>query len=94
MVAVLRCSTMLRKTIYATPILILTMGAALAQEDKPGLPGYNNVLRDNLERNRDKDIDRAYQSTRKVIPDTKKEKSDPWGDVRPEPPTAAKNKRQ
>ena len=84
----------MRKIIYATPILILTIAAASAQTDKPGLPGYTNILRDNLERNRDTDIDRAYQSTRKAIPDAKKEKSDPWGDVRPEPPTAAKNKRQ
>ena len=85
---------MLRKTIYATPILILMIAAASAQTDEPGLPGYNNLLRDKLERNTDKDIDRAYQATRKVIPDTKKEKSDPWGDVRTEPPTAAKTKRQ
>jgi hypothetical protein len=84
---------MLRKTIYATPILILTIAAASAQENKPGLPGYTNVLRSPLERNNDKEIDRAYQSTVKTIPDTKKEKSDPWGDVRPEP-AAAKNKRQ
>ena len=51
-------------------------------------------MRDQAEKKNDKEIDRAYQSTRKVIPDTKKEKIDPWGDVRPEPPAAAKNKRQ
>ena len=94
---------MLRKTIYATLILILTTGAASAQTnkrdqrdqtDQPGLPGYTNVLRSNADTKNDKEIDRAYESTIKVVPNTKKEKSDPWGDVRLDPPAAAKNKRQ
>jgi hypothetical protein len=50
-------------------------------------------MRDQAEKKNDKEIDRAYQSTRKVIPDTKKEKIDPWRDVRPDPPAAAKNTR-
>jgi hypothetical protein len=79
------------KTIYATVIVILTMAAASAQTVHPGIGGYSS-MRDQAEKKNDKEIDRAYQSTRKVIPDTKKEKIDPWGDVRPEPP-AAKNKR-
>ena len=85
---------MLHKTIYAALIVILTMGTASAQADKPGLPGYTNILRSGQEKDNDREIDRHYQSTRKVIPDAKNEKSDPWGDVRPEPPTAAKTKRQ
>ena len=81
------------RTIYATLIVILTIGAASAQTDKPGLPGYTNILRSGQEKDNDREIDRHYQSTKKVIPDAKNENSDPWGDVRPEPPEAAKNKR-
>ena len=85
---------MLRKTIYATLIVILMMGAASAQEGRhiQGLPGYSSGRSDAEKRN-DKDIDRAYQSTIKGRPDAEK-KSDPWGDIRPAPPpaTAAKNK--
>ena len=85
---------MLRKIICAMPIVIVTIAAASAQTDKRGLPGYTNILRSGQEKKNDKEIDFAYQSTRKVIPDTKKEKTDPWGDVRPDPSAAAKNKRQ
>jgi hypothetical protein len=86
---------MLRKTIYATLIVILMMGVASAQE-RPhvqGLPGYSNAERSDAEKKNDKDIDRAYQSTIKGRPDAEK-KSDPWGDIRPAPPpaAAAKNK--
>jgi hypothetical protein len=84
---------MLHRIFYAALIVILTIGAASAQTDKPGLPGYTNILRSGQEKKDDIEIDRAYQSTRKVIP-TKKETSDPWADVRPDPPATAKNKRQ
>ena len=83
---------MLRKTIHATLIVILMMGVASAQE-RPhiqGLPGYSND-RSDAEKKNDKDIDRAYQSTIKGHPDAEK-KSDPWADIRPAPPAAAKNK--
>jgi hypothetical protein len=63
---------MLRKTIYATPILILTIAAASAQTDKPGLSGYTNTLRSGQEKKNDIEIDSAYQSAKKVVPDTKK----------------------
>jgi hypothetical protein len=86
---------MLRITIYATLIVILTMGAASAQTDnssEQGLPGYTNSLRTDTEKRNDKEIDRAYQSTIKGRLDAKKN-SDPWADVRPAPPpAAAKNK--
>jgi hypothetical protein len=55
----------LRKAIYATPMVILTMGAAFAQAPPPttpGLPGYS-VMRDEQERKSDRAIDRAYEST-------------------------------
>jgi hypothetical protein len=84
---------MLRKIICAVAIVTLTIATASAQTDKPGLPGYTNILRSGQEKKDDIEIDRAYQSTRKVIP-TKKETSDPWADVRPDPPATAKNKRQ
>jgi hypothetical protein len=83
---------MLRITIYATLIVILTMGAASAQTDKQGLPGYTNSVRTDQEKKNDREIDHAYQSTIKTLGDTEKKKSDPWGDVRPAPPAAAKNK--
>ena len=85
---------MLRKTIYATLIVILMMGAASAQE-RPhiqGLPGYSSGRSDAEKRN-DKDIDRAYQSTIKERRDAEK-KSDPWADIRPAPPAAAAKNKQ
>jgi hypothetical protein len=84
---------MLRKTIHATLIVILMIGAASAQTDKPGLPGYTNSLRTDLEKKNDREIDRSYESTVKGRPDAVK-KVDPWGVVRPTPPAAAKNKQQ
>jgi hypothetical protein len=81
---------MLRRTIHATLIVILMMGTASAQTDKQGLPGYTNSVRTDLEKKNDREIDRAYQSTIKGRPDA--EKKDPWGDVRPAPAAAAKNK--
>jgi hypothetical protein len=83
---------MLRITIYATLIVILTMAAASAQTNKQGLPGYTNSLRTDSEKKNDRETDRAYQSTIKGRPDAEKNKSDPWADVRPAPPAAAKNK--
>ena len=83
---------MLRKTIYAMPIVILMLGAASAQTDKQGMPGYSNAVRTDQEKKNDREIDRAYQSTVKTLSDTEKKKSDPWADVRPTPPAAAKNK--
>jgi hypothetical protein len=72
--------------------VILTIEAASAQTNKEGLPGYTNSLRTDLEKKNDREIDRAYQSTIKGRPDAEKKKSDPWADVRPAPPAAAKNK--
>lgn len=83
---------MLRKIICTMLVLILMVGAASAQSDPRGLPGYSNAVRSNQEKKNDRDLDRAYQSTVNGRPDAVK-KSDPWGDVRPTPPaTSAKNK--
>ena len=81
----MRGSAMLRKTIPSMPIIILTMGAASAQTDMP------TSFRTQLEKQNDRDIDHAYQSSFKRIPDAKQKNSDPWGDARSAPP-AGKNK--
>ena len=83
---------MLRKIIYAMLIVILTTGVASAQNDLRDLQGGQNSLRTQQEKKDDTAIDRAYQSTIKRLPDKEENKSDPWGDVRPVPPAAAKNK--
>jgi hypothetical protein len=82
---------MLRKNIYATLIVILMLGAASAQTEKKGVPGYTDPLRTDLEKKNDREIERAYQSTAKST-DKEEKKTDPWGDVRPTPPAATKNK--
>jgi len=82
---------MLRKTIYATLIVILTIGAASAQLPTPGLHFKDEKPSRNKEQKEyDKAIDSEYQSRLKKIPDAGKK--DPWGDIRPAPPAAAKNK--
>ena len=86
------CSTMLRITIYATLIVILTMGAASAQNNLKDIQAGENSWRTDQEKKNDEAIDRSYQSTIKTLRDSEKKKSDPWADVRPAPPAAAKNK--
>jgi hypothetical protein len=85
---------MLRKTIYAMPIVILTMGAVSAQMDPElqDIKGGQNSSRTELQKKNDRDIDRAYQSMMKRVPNAEKKKSDPWGDARSAPPAAGKNK--
>jgi len=81
---------MLRKTIYAMPIVILTMGAASAQTDFFKGGGEDSLRNTNREKKDDRAIDRAYQSKQidndykaatSKIPDQKAK--DPWADVRP-----------
>jgi hypothetical protein len=79
--AAIRCSTMLRITIYATLIVILTTGATSAQYDP---------WRTQHQKNNDEDIDRAYQSTIERLPNPEKKKSDPWADPQLTPSAAAK----
>jgi hypothetical protein len=83
---------MLHKAIVAAFVLLLMTGAASAQMDNRGLPGYTNSLRTDQEKKNDRELDRAYQSTIKGVSVPEKKKPDPWGDVRPAPPAAAKNK--
>ena len=90
--------TMPRKTIYATLIVILIMGAAFAQtgpapESTPSMPGYS-PMRSEEERQKDRTIDRSYETTiKRAGPDAVKN-SDPWGDVRATPPAPAAKKKQ
>ena len=84
---------MLRKTIHATLIVILMMGAAFAQADMGGFIAGGNSLRDrNLEKKpksdtaidrayRSKQIDDDYKAVNSKIPDQKP--NDPWGAIRP-----------
>jgi hypothetical protein len=67
------------------------MRAASAQNDLRDIRGGENSWRTEQEKENDRAIDRAYQSTIKRLPDAEKKKSDPWADVRP-PPAPAKNK--
>src|SRR5215472_14001606 len=92
--AVFRCSAMLRKTIYSMPIIILTIGAASAQMDAElqDIKGGQNSFRTELQKKNDRDVDRAYQSMMKRVPNAEKKKSDPWGDARSAPPAAGKDK--
>jgi hypothetical protein len=72
--------------------VILAMGAAFAQNDLQDIKGGQNSFRTELEKKSDRDVDRAYRSMIKRVPDAEKKKSDPWADVRSAPPAAAKNK--
>jgi len=85
---------MLRITIYAMLIVILTMGAASAQNDLRDIQGGENSWRTEQEMKNDRAIDRTYESAIKGLPDAEKRKSDSWADVRPVQPAAAKNKQQ
>ena len=90
--AAIRCSTMLRITIYATLIVILTMEAASAQNDLKDIQGGENSWRTEQEKKNDQAVDRAYQSMIKRLPDAEKKKTDPWADPQPTPSAAVKNK--
>jgi hypothetical protein len=88
---------MLRKTIGATFILLLMTQVISAQQDSgsnPFRPGLHlkddKPSRTKEQKEYDKAIDREYQSKLKEIPDAGKR--DPWDNIRPTPPAAAKNK--
>jgi hypothetical protein len=72
---------------------LLTTGVVSAQSPTPSLHLNNDKpSRTKEQKEYDKAIDSEYQSTLKKIPDAGKK--DPWADVRPAPPAAAKNKQQ
>jgi uncharacterized protein YecT (DUF1311 family) len=85
---------MLHKAIVAASILLLMTAAVFAQMPQPGVHLKDDKpSRTKEQKQYDKALDRAYQSTIKEIPEPKK-KSDPWGDIRPSPGAAVKNKQQ
>ena len=88
---------MQRKAIGATFILLLMTQVTSAQENsgsapfRPGVHLKNDApSRTKEQKEYDKFIDREYQSELKKIPDAGKK--DPWANIRPTPPAAAKNK--
>ena len=84
----------MRETVTGALIVILTMGVAFAQNDLRDVQGGENSLRNEQEKKNDRDIDRAYQSAVRRLPDKEKKQSDPWGDVRPAPQAAAAKHKQ
>jgi hypothetical protein len=83
---------MLRKAIVAISILLLTTGVVSAQLPTPSLHLNNDKPPRTKEQKENDKAYSEYQSTLKKIPDAGKK--DPWADVRPTPPAAAKNKQQ
>ena len=89
---------MLHKIIGTTVMLLLMTGLSSAQDATPavsgGRPGLH--LKDSTpsaskqQKQYDKELDSAYRSTLKDIPE--KKNADPWGDVRTAPSSAGKNK--
>ena len=63
---------MLRIAVHAMLIVILTMGAASAQNDLRDIQSGENSWRTEQEKKNDRDTDRAYQSTIKRVPDAEK----------------------
>jgi hypothetical protein len=84
---------MLRKLIQAGAIVALLTGAASAQMPM-GIPlrapGKRALTPQEIEKQ--KAIDNAYRSATKTIPN--KPAVDPWGNVRPNPATGARNKKK
>jgi hypothetical protein len=90
---------MLRKLIQAAVLVALWTGPAAAQVN-PGSQGGNLSIPLNQKRpptaeeiEKQKARDRDYDAAMKKIPD-KKSSGDPWGDIRPNKSTTAKNKQQ
>jgi hypothetical protein len=83
---------MLRKLIQAGAIVAFFMGSAVAQET-PGISLNPRKQSSPEQIEKQKAADQAYQAAMKKIPD-KSSSGDPWGNVRPAAPTAAKNKQQ
>ncbi len=89
--------TILHKTlprlICAAAVTAVLAGSASAQFPTPSFSLQKDKQKTPDEIERDKTIDRAYQSATKKIPD-KGTANDPWADVRPAPPAAPPKKKQ
>ncbi|MFY9761237.1 MAG: hypothetical protein WAL39_08570 [Xanthobacteraceae bacterium] len=79
----------LRKFIQALALIVLTTGAVYAQI----APLPDNSTPPTKEEREKKAADEAYRSGLKSIPATQ-QSADPWADLRPSGPTAAKKKQQ
>jgi hypothetical protein len=82
---------MLRTLIQAVVLIALTTGGAHAQVTP--LPDNSKNAPPTKEEKEKKAVDAAYRSSLKLIPGTEKP-ADPWAEVRPNSPTAAKKKQQ
>jgi hypothetical protein len=80
----------LRKFIQAVALIALMTASAYAQV--PPLPDNHPAAPTKAEEEK-KAADAAYRASLKRIPGTEKP-ADPWAEVRPDPPAAAKSKRQ
>jgi hypothetical protein len=84
---------MLRKLLGAAALSAALTGTAAAQLPMPSVSLQSEKHRSAEQIERDKAIDRAYQSATKKIPD-QSAANDPWADVRPAPPVAPEKKKQ
>jgi hypothetical protein len=76
---------MLRKLMLAGAVVALLAGTAAAQMPMPAISlGADKPPPTPEERAKQRELDNAYRSATKKIPE-KKEASDPWADVRPNP---------
>jgi hypothetical protein len=83
---------MLRKLMQAAAVIALLTGTASAQIPmKLPLHGVSKHRLTPEEIAKQKALDKAYKSATEKIPD--KKPVDPWANIRPNPATAAKNKR-
>jgi hypothetical protein len=84
--------TIVQKTLLriagAAAVTAVLVGSAAAQFPMPSVNLEREKVRTPQEIERDKAIDRAYQSATKKIPD-KQIANDPWSDVRSAPTPAA-----
>jgi hypothetical protein len=86
---------MLRKLIQAGAIVGVLAGSAAAQDiqEKPGISLNPRKQLSPEQIEKQKATDEAYRAAMKKIPD-KTSSGDPWGNIRPGTPTAAKNRPQ
>jgi len=88
--------SMPHKIVLATGILLAMMTAVVyAQMQTPALHLKDEPKsRTKEQKEYDKALDRAYQSTIKKIPNEENKSADPWGNIRQSPARDAKNKQQ
>jgi len=84
---------MLRILLQAGAIIAFFTGPAFAQNPSLSVPLNPKTPTTQEEIDKQKAADRAYEAAMRKIPD-KKSSVDPWGNIRPSSPAAAKNKQQ